>query len=79
MRKQEYFLTLLLILGARPGATTVQAASGSVVAWGASDSAETTEPVGLSSVTAIGLLNAALSPAHAAVHHQRLKLSNGDE
>ena len=46
MKKQIRFLTLLLLLGAWPGAGTAQAASpGSVVAWGLNGDGATTVPI----------------------------------
>ena len=55
MKKQNHFLALLLILGAWPGAGTVQAATAdAVAAWGDNSSGQTTVPVAAQSgVTAI--------------------------
>ena len=55
MKKQNYFLALLLILGAWPGAGISQAASPlAVLAWGNNGSGQTTVPVAAQSgVTAI--------------------------
>src|SRR5438093_1077545 len=55
MKRQQHFLTLLLILGTRPGASTVQAQFGdAVVAWGSNTFGQTNVPVAAqSAVTAI--------------------------